>query len=180
LALSCAHERGVVHNDIKPSNLLVRPSGQVIVTDFGIGQPVSDGMTSTNELAIGTLRYMAPERLSGPGTPKSDIYSLGVTLYELTTRSPLFDFQKRTQLNDAIIKLSPVTPRRMVPDLPGSLERIIMKAIAKQPDERYASARAMAEDLRRFINREPVKADAEGAWQRLKRWCLGWFTSRHR
>lgn len=179
LALSCAHERSVLHNDIKPSNLLVRSGGQVIVTDFGIGQPQPTALSDVNELAIGTLRYMAPERLSGPATPQSDIYSLGATLYELTTKSPIFDIQKRSQLNAAILKVAPPNPRHLVSDLPRSFERIILKAIAKQPEDRYQSARAMAEDLRRFINREPVKADALGAWQRVKRWCLGCFTSRH-
>lgn len=178
LALACAHEHGVLHNDIKPSNLLVRSNDHVIVTDFGIGQPEPNDLSDSDDLAVGTLRYMAPERLSGPGQPKSDIYSLGVTLYELTTQTPVFEIQKRRLLNAAILKQRPTRPRRLVPEMPAPLEQIIMKAIAKDPADRYTSARSLARDLRRFINREPVHAKKRGITSRifgvLLR-CLGWL-----
>ena len=174
LALACAHEHGVLHNDIKPSNLLIRSSGQVIVTDFGIGQPQPGEPSDTDDLAIGTLRYMAPERLTGHCDPKSDIYSLGVTLYELATQTPIFDVQKRSRLNAAILNREPPSPRSLVSDMPSPLERIILKAITKEPNDRYRSARAMAEDLRRFINRQPIHATRRGKLQRVFAWCLGW------
>lgn len=175
LALACAHGHGVLHNDVKPSNLLVRSNGQVIVTDFGIGRPQSSALSEEDDLAVGTLRYMAPERLAGGGVPKSDVYSLGVTLYELATQTPIFDIQKRSRLNEAILNQQPANPRRLVSDLPVQLERIILKAISKDPANRYESARAMAEDLRRFINRQPIKASGPGIVVRTIKWCFGWM-----
>jgi len=178
LALACAHDQNVLHNDIKPSNLLVRSNGQVIVTDFGIGQPQPGELTDNDDRAIGTLRYMAPERLTGHGDPRSDLYSLGVTLYELATQTPIFDVQKRSRLNAAIMHHQPPNPRNLVSDFPSSLERIILKAMAKAPEDRYTSARALAQDLRQFINRQPlIHATEPGLLQKAIAWCDSWSKS---
>ena len=174
-ALAYAHEQGVCHNDIKPSNLLIRPNRQVIVTDFGIGRLNTDDRSDWNDREVGTLKYMAPERLSSPGTTRSDIYSLGATLYELATQTPLFDFQKRAQLIDAIVNSKPVSPRRRRPDIPAPLEKIILKAMAKSPDDRYANARQLAIDLHRFINRQPILSDSNPPWARLFSRFGNWF-----
>lgn len=173
-ALAYAHEQGVVHNDIKPSNLLVQSNGQVIVTDFGIGRLDQDELADNDELEIRTLMYMAPERWKGPGIPRSDVYSLGVTLYELATQAPLFDLTRRSQLVDAILKQEPVDPRRRRPDIPEQLERIILKAMAKDSQDRYTSATEFAQDLRRFIDRRPIQAVDKGLVRRL----IDWFRSR--
>jgi len=178
LALACAHEHKVLHNDIKPSNLLMRSNGQVIVTDFGIGQPQPGVLSDADDRAVGTLRYMAPERLTGIGDPTSDVYSLGVTLYELTTQTPIFDVQKRSRLNAAILHQQPRKPRQLIPDFPSPLERIILKAMAKASVDRYSSARALAEDLRRFINRQPpIHAAEPGILNRATAWCKAWSQS---
>jgi serine/threonine protein kinase len=172
-ALAYAHEHGIYHNDIKPSNLLVRANRHVTVTDFGIGRlpetRVSDDHT------VGTIKYMSPERLTGATSPQSDIYSLGATLYELATQQPLFDCSKRSQLIDAIVQREPVPPKRHVPDVPAPLEAIILKSIAKSPLDRYPSAESLAIDLRRFINREPVPAIGASFWKRLITNCIRWL-----
>ncbi|WP_010584176.1 serine/threonine-protein kinase [Schlesneria paludicola] len=173
-ALAYAHQQGVVHNDIKPSNLLVQANGQVIVTDFGIGRLDHSELADGDDREIRTLMYMAPERWNGPGTPRSDVYSLGVTLYELVTQTPLFDLARRSQLVNAILKHEPLNPRRRRPDVPEQLERIILKAMAKDARDRYTSATEMAEDLRRFIDRRPIKATDKGLVRRL----VDWFRSR--
>lgn len=181
LALAYAHERGVCHNDIKPSNLLIRPNRQVIITDFGIGHiPLSEiSAESDDGYAVGTAMYMAPERLTGQGGPLSDVYSLGVTLYELTTQTPAFQFRKRAQLEAAIIQGKPTALRQLVPDIPHPLEAIILKAMSRLPEDRYSSARELAADFRRFIDRQPISINA-GFWKRLSRRCRDWITSLRR
>ncbi len=167
MALAYAHEQGVLHNDIKPSNLLVRANLQVILTDFGIGLPQDSNPSDTDQRAIGTLKYMAPERLKGVTSPLSDIYALGATLYELVTLEPIFGFSKRLQLIEAISAQKPVAPRQLNRDIPDQLEAIILKAISKSPSDRYETIRDMATDLRRFINRQPILASKTGTWQRV-------------
>lgn len=175
LALDCAHKHDVMHNDIKPSNLLVRSNGQVIVTDFGIGRPEQSELSDGDDHSVGTLMYMAPERWSGHACLQSDIYSLGATLYELATQKPVFDVRKRSQLVDAVQHRAPVNPRRLNPEIPIPLERIILKAMAKLPGDRYVTAHAFALDLRRFANRQPVQAAKKGILRRAFKWCLGYF-----
>ena len=172
-ALAYAHDKGVCHNDIKPSNLLVRPNRQVIVTDFGIGHWQQEETTVSDETAIGTLKYMSPERIAGNMGPQSDIYSLGATLYELATQKPLFDCRKRSLLVDAILNTKPVPPRRHVCDMPVSLETIILKAMAKNPLDRYPAAKELAIDLRRFINRD-VRTTSTTLWQQFIDGCRRW------
>lgn len=171
-ALAHAHQHGVLHNDIKPSNLLVKANGQVIVTDFGIGRLDNDTgeLPSQDDTSVGTLRYMAPERLMGSGDARCDVYSLGITLYELVTQTTPFDALNRADLLDRVFHEDLLPPCRVIPQVPVPLETIILKAMAKQPDERYETASALAEDLRRFINGQRIRAVRKGIFSRAASW----------
>jgi eukaryotic-like serine/threonine-protein kinase len=169
-ALAYAHSQGILHRDIKPSNLLMDAQHTVWVTDFGLAKSEgSDGLTQTGDL-VGTLRYMAPERFDGWSDPRSDIYALGVTLYELLTLRLLFDEPNRATLIRRVAHELPTAPRKIQPKIPRDLETIVLKAIAKEPAHRYASAGEMAEDLRRFLADRPIKARRIGGPERLWRW----------
>lgn len=169
-ALVHAHERGVLHNDIKPANLLLRGNGEVVVTDFGIGLRTGEDLDRENDLVPGTLRYMAPERLLGHSDARSDVYSLGATLYELATQTPAFDAPDRRQLIELILHSHPRRPRRVNARIPRSLETIIFNAMATDPDERYPSAKALAADLLRFMNGQRIRSLRLSLWQRAARW----------
>lgn len=171
LALGHAHESGVRHNDVKPANLLLEGDGHVIVTDFGIGRRREDDLAGSEEHAIGTLRYMAPERLFGSGDARSDVYGLGVTLYELCTRRAAFDSQDRRKLADLILESWPPRPRQIVPQIPRSLETIILNAMAPDPNDRYPFAEALAADLLRFISGQAVSSTRPGFARRAWRAC---------
>jgi serine/threonine protein kinase len=169
-ALAYAHSQGILHRDIKPSNLLLDAKGTIWVTDFGLAKAEgTDALTQTGDL-VGTLRYMAPERFEGWSDPRSDLYSLGVTLYELLTLRPLFEEPNRGKLIKRVTHELPPAPRKLERSIPRDLETIVLKAIAKEPRQRYASAEAMAEDLRRFLADRPVKARRISAPERLWRW----------
>jgi len=170
LALAHAHEKGVLHNDVKPANLLLERTGRVIVTDFGIGRRSSGDVAHEDDHPIGTLRYMAPERLLGRGGVRSDIYALGVTLYELVTQQPAFDAGDRRQLMDRIIHGQVRPLREIVPRIPRPLETIILNAMAAEPAERYHSAQALASDLLRFMHGLSVRSTRPGAFRRAVRW----------
>ncbi|HEX5473007.1 MAG TPA: serine/threonine-protein kinase, partial [Lacipirellulaceae bacterium] len=136
-ALSYAHREGVLHRDIKPSNLLLDAAGNIWVTDFGLAKlEGSEGLTETGDF-LGTLRYMAPERLEGVLDRRSDIYSLGATLYELLTLETFFETQSHAKLIERILNESPPAPSRLKRTVPRDLETIVLKAIAKQPADRY-------------------------------------------
>jgi eukaryotic-like serine/threonine-protein kinase len=170
-ALQYAHLQGVLHRDVKPSNLLLDTAGRVWVTDFGLAKADdSDDLTRTGEL-IGTLRYMSPERLQGKALAQSDIYGLGVTLYELLTLRPAFDETHRARLIERVTHEEPPPPRRLDPHVPRDLETVVLKAIAKEPAARYASAAALAEDLRQFLADRPIRARRSSAVEKLWRWC---------
>jgi len=169
LALVHAHEAGILHNDIKPANLLLERSGHVVVTDFGIGRGGDDAAPDQYEHPIGTLRYMAPERLRGWSDARSDVYALGVTLYELVTQTPAFAADDRRELIELILKSQPVPIRQFVPGIPAALETIILNAMAADPRDRYPSAAVLASDLLRFMNGLPVSSRRPGMWTRLKR-----------
>jgi tetratricopeptide (TPR) repeat protein len=140
------------------------------VTDFGLAKAEgSDALTQTGDL-VGTLRYMAPERFDGWSDPRSDIYSLGVTLYELLTLCPLFEEPNRARLIKRVTHELPPSPRKLQPQVPRDLETIVLKAIAKEPAQRYASAEEMADDLRRFLADRPIKARRTSGAERLWRW----------
>jgi eukaryotic-like serine/threonine-protein kinase len=172
-ALEHAHQLGVVHRDVKPANLMVDVRGHLWVTDFGLaycqGHP---GLTLTGDL-VGTLRYMSPEQTRGKGEPidhRTDVYSLGVTLYELLTLQPAFDGQERPEVLSRIAIEEPRTPRRLHKAIPAELETIVLKAMAKVPAERYGTAQELADDLRRFLEDRPIRARRPTLWQRLRKW----------
>lgn len=171
-ALAYAHKQGVIHRDIKPANLLLDALGNVWVTDFGLAKAFEgeDGLTQTGDI-VGTVRFMAPERFDGRSEPRSDVYALGVSLYELLTLRTLYAESNRTKLIERILHDEPVRPRQIDRRIPRDLETIIQKATAKEPEARYASAAALAEDLRRFLGDEPVLARPIGLIARLTRWC---------
>ena len=157
-ALAHAHGEGVLHRDIKPSNLLLDVDGRVWITDFGLAKlEGSDGPTQTGDI-IGTLRYMAPERFEGWSDRRSDIYGLGMTLYELVTLHSAFAAATRAKLIEQVIHDPPLAPRKHDPRVPRDLETIVMKAIAKEPAERYATAEALAADLNNFLADKPILA----------------------
>jgi eukaryotic-like serine/threonine-protein kinase len=168
--LAHAHARGVIHRDVKPSNLLLDTDGVVWITDFGLAKSDDDGMTATGDI-LGTLRYMAPERFRGGGDARADLYALGLTLYELLTLRPAFDSPNRLNLIDQIKNEEPARPRAIDNRIPRDLETIVLKAIDKEPERRYASADAMAEDLRRFLADEPIKARQISSSERYWRWA---------
>src|SRR5262249_38547593 len=133
-ALAHAASQGVLHRDIKPSNLLLDETGNVWVTDFGLAKAATDGdnLTHTGDI-VGTLRYMAPERFSGQGDLRSDVYSLGLTLYELLVLRPAFDETDRNKLVKQVLHDDPLRPRKLNPGVPRDLETVVLKAIARDP-----------------------------------------------
>jgi serine/threonine protein kinase len=171
-ALHHAHEMGIIHRDIKPANLLLDHEGQLYIADFGLARLSTDaGMTLTGDM-LGTLRYMSPEQASGAKLldERTDIYSLGVTLYELLALKPAFAENDRQKLIRQVVEQEPQRLRAINPRIPADLETVILKAIAKEPAERYASAKVLAEDLERFIRTEPIRARRATVPQKVIRW----------
>jgi serine/threonine protein kinase len=181
-ALEHAHQLGVVHRDIKPANLMVDGRGQLWVTDFGLARCQSEaGLTMTGDL-LGTLRYMSPEQAlakRGLIDHRTDIYSLGATLYELLTLQPVFAGSDRQEMLRRIAFDEPLPPRRLNKAIPRELETIVLKALGKHPEERYGTAQEMADDLRRFLDDRPILArrptlvDRAAKWSRRHRGVLG-------
>src|SRR6185369_15053559 len=169
-ALAYAHSQGVLHRDIKPSNLLLDTRGTVWVADFGLAKAASDDdhLTHSGDI-VGTLRYMPPERFQGQSDARCDIYSLGLTLYEMLTFSPAFDDKDRNRLYEQIVREEPVRPRLKNPEVPRDLETIVLKAMDKDPNHRYQAAADMAEDLQRFIEDRPIQARRTTRRERLWR-----------
>lgn len=161
-ALRHAHRKGVLHNDVKPGNLLVDASGKVFVTDFGLAEPLNPDSSEVDESVNGTLRYMAPERFEGVCDETSDVYSLGITLFELVTQQSAFDTDSRVGLITAIAAGEVRSVAETGNDLPPDLAAIITKAISREPNDRYQSAGEFASDLLRFINGERVSAKSAG------------------
>jgi eukaryotic-like serine/threonine-protein kinase len=170
-ALEYAHRQGIVHRDIKPSNLLLDLAGTVWVTDFGIAKAEGgENLTYTGDV-LGTLRYMAPEAFDGKADARGDIYALGLTLYELLAFRPAFDEKERKKLIKQVTTAEPARPRSIDPRIPRDLETIVLKAIDREPAHRYASAAALAADLQRFIDDEPIQARRVSPAERSLRWC---------
>jgi serine/threonine protein kinase/Tfp pilus assembly protein PilF len=169
-ALAYAHGERVLHRDIKPSNLLLDVYGRLWVMDFGLAKDDSEDITRAGDV-VGTLRYMAPERFSGPSDARADVYSLGLTLYEFLTLRPAFEESDRARLVRRITREEPAAPRRLDRNIPRDLETIVLKAIAKEPNRRYQSAAAMAEDLRRFLADRPILARRTSWAGHTSRWC---------
>jgi serine/threonine protein kinase len=172
-ALDYAHEAGVVHRDIKPGNLLLDSKGIVWVTDFGLAQVTARaGLTQTGDV-FGTLRYMSPEQAAGRRVDvdhRTDVYSLGATLYELLTLMPVFAGSDRRKLLHRVLNVEPVPPRLADRSIPAELETIVLKALAKAPADRYATAGEMAADLRRFLEDKPILARRPTWAGRARKW----------
>jgi WD40 repeat protein len=166
-ALAHAHRQGVLHRDVKPSNLLLDEAGTLWVADFGLAKVVgSDDLTGTGDV-VGTLRYMAPERFRGQVDARSDIYSLGLTLYELLAERPAYEEQDRVRLIERISQgPAPPRPCQVVPAIPRDLETIVLKASDREPGRRYQHADELADDLRRFLADQPIRARRVGVAER--------------
>ena len=174
-AIEYAHQRGVIHRDLKPANILLDRAGNPRVTDFGLAKKVQgdSGLTGSGQI-MGTPSYMPPEQAGGKRGdvgPAADVYALGATLYALVTGRP--PFQAATAMETVLQVLSdePVPPRRLNPSVPRDLETSILKCLEKEPVKRYASASALAEDLRRYLAGEPILARPVGPPERAWRWC---------
>jgi serine/threonine-protein kinase len=172
-ALDHAHEQGLIHRDIKPANLLIDAFGKIWITDFGLARFQADvGLTMTGDL-VGTLRYMSPEQALAKRVivdHRTDIYSLGVTLYELLTLHPAVDGDRQ----EVMRQIAFVEPRRLRSwnkAIPRELETILLKAIAKDPATRYSTAKDMADDLRRFLDDKPIRAKRPTVRDRMGKWA---------
>ena len=173
-ALQYAHSHGILHRDIKPSNLMLDAEGRLWITDFGLARVDGDvGLTTTGDI-LGTLRYMSPEQASGTQTTidhRCDIYSLGVTLYEMLSLTPIFPTTEWTDLLQKRSQEEPVRLRQVNSAIPADLETIVHKAIAREPEARYGTAQELADDLRRFLQHEPIHAKRPSRFVRSLKWA---------
>ena len=170
-ALAYAHKRGILHRDIKPPNLILDPLGNIWITDFGLAKLEEvDDVSQSHDIA-GTLRYMAPERLRGISTAQCDLYALGTTLYEMLTLRPPFEGQDQLQLIRQIENDAPVPPRQLERHIPRDLETIVLKALAKNPNDRFDTAEQMAGELRLFVENRPIRSRPIPFYQQFWRWC---------
>ena len=169
-ALEYAHKQGIVHRDVKPSNLLLDTCGTVWVADFGLAKADDQqNLTHTGDL-LGTLRYVPPEAFEGKADHRGDVYSLGLTLYELLALRPAFGEQDRGRLVLQVTSGEPPRLRSVNPDVPRDLETIVHKAIDRDPSHRYGSSGELADDLRRFVDDEPIRARRLSPKERIGRW----------
>jgi len=170
-ALHHAHEHGALHRDVKPANLLLDRDGHVWVTDFGLAKALEqNGLTNTGDV-LGTLQYMAPEQFAGRYDARSEVYALGVTLWEFAALRPAFAAESRGELVDLIRQGKCAALRRIAPSAPQDLETILARAMAVDPLHRYASAAELARDLRAFLDDRPIAARRQTGMQLLWAWC---------
>ncbi|MBX3436895.1 MAG: serine/threonine protein kinase [Planctomycetaceae bacterium] len=170
-ALAYAHRHDVLHRDLKPANVLLDDTGHVWLADFGLAKLLEDeALTESGDL-VGTIRYSPPESFQGEYDARSDLYQLGLTLYELLTFRPAVRAANHPQAIEAVLREQLQAPRKLQPHVPRDLETIVMKCLAYEPDRRYASAELLASDLRRFLHDRPIQARRIGAVERTWRWC---------
>lgn len=159
-ALEHAHSNGIIHRDIKPQNILISKNGKIKVTDFGIAKAINTQTLTTDNKAFGSVHYISPEQAKGVFLNNcTDIYSTGIVMYEMTTGKVPFDADTPIAVVMKHVQEEPVPPRDLRKDMPEELNRIILKAIAKKPNDRYATASDMAHDLKNIYN--PVKSKSE-------------------
>ena len=171
-ALAHAHQSDILHRDIKPSNLILDRKGVVWITDFGLAKDNSSSelnLTKTGDV-IGTPRYLAPESLEGKYDQRSEVYCLGLTLYELATLQPAYQIGTTAEVIRAIATSSPTSPRKVNPKIPIDLSTIIDKAIARDPDSRYQTAESMRADLLAFVEDRPIKARPPSTLENVAKW----------
>ena len=169
-AIAYAHDNGVLHRDIKPANVILQPDGVAQITDFGLATSTDNERTQSRTLS-GSLRYLAPERLKGISDQRSDVYSIGLTLFEMLVGEPAFQQNDTNELLHALVNPSPLTITKSRTDVPLDLETIVLKAMASDPKGRYQSAGDLRDDLRRFLANEPIVARKTTSLQRLALWC---------
>ena len=175
--LSTAHARGIVHRDLKPANIMISPAGEPKVGDFGLAHLLdSDAELTKTGTTLGTPLYMSPEQVRGEAraiTPATDVYALGTILYEALVGRPPHLGESIQEIYDKIVREEPVAPRRVKPAMSDDLQRVLLKALDKHPGSRYPSAGALADDLRRWLDGEPVQArplpGLVRAWRRALR-----------
>jgi beta-lactam-binding protein with PASTA domain/predicted Ser/Thr protein kinase len=168
-ALRFAHRHGIVHRDIKPHNVLVDSEGRVKVTDFGIARAGTSQMTEAGSI-VGTAQYLSPEQARGGDVdPRSDLYSLGIVLYELLTGETPFDGDTPVEIAMKHLSTAPRPPSALRPELPPELDKVVLRALAKDPEDRYQSAEEMEADLERVARGAPVAAATEDSATRVMR-----------
>lgn len=174
-AVAYAHEKGVIHRDIKPGNILIDQAGLPRVSDFGLAKQVaSDNELTTTGQILGTPSYMPPEQAEGnldQVGPASDIYSLGAVLYATLTGRPPFQAATSVETLRQVVDQQPVAPRRLNPSIPRDLETICLKCLEKKPASRYATAAAMAQDLKCYLDGRPISARRVSVLERCWRWA---------
>jgi len=164
--LAHAHEKGVIHRDIKPGNLLVDRSGRLVITDFGLARLMDSGSLTSTDAIVGTPKYMSPEQILAGTKPldgRTDVYSLGATLYEVVAGRAPFDEPSVQAFIKAILEQRPSSPRRFNRQIPLDLATIILRCLEKEPEERYSSAAELGDDLERFLEGERIQAKPKGA-----------------
>jgi len=172
-AMQAAHEQHVIHRDLKPANVLLAEDGTPKITDFGLAKQLDVAGQTTSGAGMGTPSYMAPEQAGGKTKvgPLADVYALGAILYECLTGRPPFLAATPMDIVLQVLTDDPVPPRRLNPAVPRDLETICVKCLQKDSGKRYASAAALAEDLRRFLTNQPILARPAGAGERVAKWC---------